>query len=380
MQQCGICFAIRRGDPAHDIEPDYVAPDLLPRRGDPLVQRALEERWEDRRADAEARLTYELLPPGLMRTLISDIGEMAGVAAEYWRDGFYFYDRETRSNALVEQSWTQDWQGGISVQTRGGDAGALRDKLLELIERRHEMLGARPQDRAAVATDNHVAIPGSSLRGMFRDAARILYGRERRIEPDYEPSSEKEYFVSYAWGDETPEGREREAVVDRLCEAAEERGVKIIRDRHDMRFRDRISTFMDRIGRGERVYILLSDKYLRSPYCMHELFEVWRNCRLDEEEFRLRTYIWRLPCAKIRELEDRTQYLHHWDEQDEKIVSQVKKDGQRILAKADLEDSRRIETFRTHIPDLLRLVKDIARPSTFEEFVDHSFADLVARD
>ncbi len=52
-----------------------------------------------------------------------------------------------------------------------------------------------------------------------------------------------------------------------------------------MKLGDRISTFMDRIGKGAvngRVCIVLSDKYLKSPYCMHELFDVWRNCREDD--------------------------------------------------------------------------------------------------
>ena len=38
--------------------------------------------------------THALLPPGLMRALISQIGSEAGLAAEYWRDGFYFYDQQ----------------------------------------------------------------------------------------------------------------------------------------------------------------------------------------------------------------------------------------------------------------------------------------------
>ena len=53
-----------------------------------------------------------------------------------------------------------------------------------------------------------------------------------------------------------------------------------------MKLGDRISTFMDRIGKGAvngRVCIVLSDKYLKSPYCMHELFDVWRNCREDDD-------------------------------------------------------------------------------------------------
>jgi len=37
MQQCGICFRLRRGDHGGNIESEYIAPDLLPGRGDPEI-------------------------------------------------------------------------------------------------------------------------------------------------------------------------------------------------------------------------------------------------------------------------------------------------------------------------------------------------------
>ena len=132
MQQCGICFTYRRGE--KDVEAEYIAPDLLPARDDPAIQEQLRQKWDDR-CDAEATLTYDLLPPGLMRSLISRIGEQAGLAAEYWRDGFYFYDRETGARALVEQRYTKDWAGEIHIQTQRGQAQALLERLLEVHRR-----------------------------------------------------------------------------------------------------------------------------------------------------------------------------------------------------------------------------------------------------
>jgi internalin A len=73
---------------------------------------------------------------------------------------------------------------------------------------------------------------------------------EVSVRPAHEPSKVVEYYVSYAWGDDTTEGREREAVVDRLCSEAEARGKRVIRDKTAMKIGDRISTFMDRIGKG----------------------------------------------------------------------------------------------------------------------------------
>ncbi len=182
MQQCGICFTYRRGD--KDIEAEYIAPDLLPARDDPAIAEQLRQKWDDR-CDAEATLTFELLPPGLMRSLISKIGEEAGLAAEYWRDGFYFYDRETGARALVEQRYTKDWAGEIHIQTQRGQAQALLERLLKFIDDRHVAIGARPSGRTIAA------------RGEVSEPAK-----EAAIKPAPEPSAKTEYYVSYAWGDD----------------------------------------------------------------------------------------------------------------------------------------------------------------------------------
>jgi hypothetical protein len=47
------------------------------------------------------------------------------------------------------------------------------------------------------------------------------------------PTTKPEYFVSYAWGDPTPEGQQREIVVDQLCAAAQERGITILWSQRD---------------------------------------------------------------------------------------------------------------------------------------------------
>ena len=354
MQQCGICFVIREGDRARDIEPIYVTPDLLPERSDPDVERELKQKWDAGRVGAEATLTYELLPPGLMRTLISRIGAEAGLAAEYWRDGFYFYDETTGGKAYVEQRWTWDWAGEIHVQTQGAQAEALLDRVLAFIDERHELIGARPKVRILPAKSIHEAdIQAPILR------------------PGYEPSPRKDSFVSYAWGDTTEEGRQREAIVDQLCAEAEAKGISIIRDKTAMSYGERISKFMERIGRGNRIFIILSDKYLKSAYCMHELFEVGRNCRQDDAEFIARTRVYILPSAKIGTFAERTAYVRYWREQFAEMDKAAATDGLGILAKADHADYTRMQDFVTKTPDMLRLVLDVLRPGTFEDFMKY---------
>ena len=61
--------------------------------------------------------------------------------------------------------------------------------------------------------------------------------------------------------------------MDRFCAEAEKKGIKIIRDKTAMRYGDRISKFMKPHRSGDRIFVFLSDKYLKSAYCMNELLD-----------------------------------------------------------------------------------------------------------
>src|SRR5688572_4207170 len=79
---------------------------------------------------------------------------------------------------------------------------------------------------------------------------------------------EQSVFISYAWGGESEE------IVNQIDQALQQRGLKIIRDKRDLGYKGSISGFMERIGQGNCVIVVISDKYLRSPNCMFELVEI----------------------------------------------------------------------------------------------------------
>lgn len=85
------------------------------------------------------------------------------------------------------------------------------------------------------------------------------------------PGYEQTVFISYAWGGE------REEIVDQIDRSLQERGLKILRDKRDLGYRGSIREFMERIGQGNCVIVVVSDKYLRSPNCMFELVEIAEN-------------------------------------------------------------------------------------------------------
>jgi internalin A len=366
MQQCGICFTIQEEDHEKRVEAEYIAPDLLPARSDGETQKRLKLVWDEASPDAEAVLTFTLLPPGLMRAQIARIGNDAGLAAEYWRDGVCFYDEETSSRALIEQRWTEGWAGEVRIATKRGQAGVLLQRLIELVESDRISLGARPSGK------NVMGVEAKAEARETTDAK----ADEAPVRPAHEPSRALEYYVSYAWGDDTVEGKEREANVDLLCSEAEARGKRIIRDKTAMKIGDRISTFMDRIGKGVvngRVCIVLSDKYLKSSYCMHELFDVWRNCREDGGTFIDRTRVSVSPSAKIATPVERAQYVIYWQSKFKEMDDLVREHGQLVLSDKDNAEFRLMSRFVSETANVLQLVQDTLRPRSFDDYVHHVF-------
>jgi internalin A len=140
MRSCGICFRLRgtsMGRNVEIIETEYIAPDLLPERPDDEIA----QKWDPSLPIEVADFEYLLLPPSLMRAIISRIGDEAGFAADYWRNGVYVFESGTGSKALIEQEMTGPWQGRIRIRTQRGQAALLLEKLTKLVEAEQQRIG-----------------------------------------------------------------------------------------------------------------------------------------------------------------------------------------------------------------------------------------------
>jgi len=361
MQSCGICFVHRRAGPKADGETEYIAPDLLPDRTDPDLK--IDQLFEDDLATEAAIFEYAILHPGLMRSIISRIGAAAGIAADYWKGGVYVYERETRSRALIEEEMIDTWRGSIRLQTQGGQAAVLLARLRTLIEEEQNQAGLAPLEFSTTAA---VREPSRDA-GIEEPWSRLSFGQE--------PSSGPEWYVSYAWSDKTPEGRDRTAIVDRLCAEAERRGTSILRDTNVIGLGERISKFMRRIGAADRVFVVLSDKYLKSSACMFELSEIWRNSRQEDEEFLKRIRVYTLPCANIWTLADRLDHAEYWRCQYDAVEARVKNGALRSLGELGYRDFKRMERFYTNVGDILTIVADTLQPRSFDDLVRYGFDD-----
>ena len=349
MQSCGICFVYKEGDRQLGIEAEYMAPELLP--GKTELAAELTEKWNADETYEEAVYRYQLHQPGLLRSLMAEIGRSAGVNGLYWQDGVCVFENSTRSHALIEQESEGDWRGLIRVRTQGGRAMELLERFRALVMEHNHRWGLQPMDTPEART-----IPLTQTESQAPD-----------LEFAQQPKTGLEYCVSYAWGDDSPEGKVRGLVVDKLCQSATDKGIHILRDTKDLRLGDQLSTFMRRIGRGDRVFVIISDKYLKSANCMYELFEIWRNSRQDSDEFLQRVRIYSTPCAGIFSVSGRLNYAIHWKREHEAIKAAINEHGANVLGEEDFKAFKLMNEFAGRVGDILAMFANVIHPRKFDD-------------
>src|SRR5262245_11597115 len=180
---------------------------------------------------------------------------------------------------------------------------------------------------------------------------------------------ERAVFISYAWGEET---QEREAIVNQLDQSLQKRGLKIIRDKRDLGYKGMIRQFMERIGEGSSVIVVLSDKYLRSKNCMYELVEIAEN-----KDFINRVFPIVLSDAKIYDAIDRINYKKYWKQKKEDLNKEILSlgDVSNITEIAEeLDDYDRIrdeyDKLTTTLKNRNSLSPDILRESDCQQLYD----------
>jgi internalin A len=174
---------------------------------------------------------------------------------------------------------------------------------------------------------------------------------------------EQAVFISYAWKGESEE------IVDKIDRSLQGRGIRITRDKRDLGYKGSISEFMERIGNGNCVIVVISDKYLRSPNCMFELVEI-----ADGKQFHDRIFPVVLSDAKIYDPIKRIEYVKYWEAKRAELAQAMK-----TLDPANLqgirEDMDLYDRIRDRVSGLTSTLKDM-NTLTSDMHQDTDFSDL----
>jgi internalin A len=397
MESCGVCF--RCGE-ASQGEKRYIAPDLLP-SFDAVADR-VHLFWNETPDAPTLRLEYRFFHPAIIRSLMSEVGRRAGNLGEYWKYGLWFKDGQRDSQLLVqfEDTSTDEMAGAgaLVLMAQGRDPLELLREIRRTIL--WQRIGEEPEE---LLTLNGTTVARSALttvmegrvfdvrKRLVRAADVIVFFEERELRPDelYEPGKAqtidinpeplkegekaKEVFISYAWGDETPEGKIRSQVVDDLHSALKEDGFRPVRDRDQMHAGDRISAFISQLTRADLVVAVISEKYLRSTYCMFEIYKLWQRSQGDADLLGKILVPLVLPEVKIKDVWERLPYIDHWRAEADR-VGELERSGRVLsLSPETFQQLRLVREFAHHVEGILVFIQDILMPRKLEVHLDDGF-------
>ncbi|HYH65902.1 MAG TPA: leucine-rich repeat domain-containing protein [Urbifossiella sp.] len=295
MKECDICFEARERHAGGEKEPVYVAPELLPEDRD-TVDRVLAGRVPRGRPPASANARLRFLHDGVLRSVLARVGRVYGDRATYWRWGCFLYDGRTDSRAVIEaaRGGPADGPGGgtIAVRVWGDQPGDVLRALVQLVN-------AAAGRRTPAWDDERPVEPERAAPALV---------------PAEPPDDERVVAISYGHGDDRDDkGRDRGRFVDGLEAVMPGWGIRPLRDVNELKNLGLIREFVLTIGRSRRVVLVLSEKYLRSAYCMSELHAVWQYALGDHAEFASRV----APCVLEADLglgdwRGRKRWADHW--------------------------------------------------------------------
>ena len=185
-------------------------------------------------------------------------------------------------------------------------------------------------------------------------------------------------YVSYAWGDKTDAGKERELIVDELCKALEKYdGIKVGRDKSRQRIGDSIEGFAAEIAKADIVFAVVSKKYLRSYHCMvEELHQAFVRTNYNRKEFAEKVYLILLDDGQV-DITPSQELIDHW--------LNCAKDLKLKLKKTNPDKSKsthswislgKIKDMTSCITDMLSALTDPVMPRGYDQITLNDFQEL----
>lgn len=164
----------------------------------------------------------------------------------------------------------------------------------------------------------------------------------------YPMKSNKAIFISHAWGGISDE------ILAELTKTLEKEDISFILDKRDLGYRASINEFMVELGKADMVIIILSNKYLKSEYCMFELIQIYRNQNLRDRIFPIV-----LDEVKISSSADRLEFVKYWEDQLQNLQAKVKELDSLSYIEGITEDLNLYAEIRNNIARLTGILRDI---------------------
>lgn len=153
-------------------------------------------------------------------------------------------------------------------------------------------------------------------------------------------------FISYSWNDK--------GFVDKFDNELQKHGYKVERDIRDTKYAQSIKEFMKRIRKTDYSIIILSDGFLKSENCMHEIFEF-----IKDDNYKNRIIPVILESAKdIWGSNKGITYTIYWKEREERFKEDLKKIDDESKS-GYIEELKHISSIKDSIGEVIGIFRDM---------------------
>ena len=157
-----------------------------------------------------------------------------------------------------------------------------------------------------------------------------------------------EIFISYSWQGESLK------ITEELDAFLQAQGITVVRDNRDIGYKELIKDYMQRLGQGKYVVVVLSDQYFKSKSCMFELLQLSR-----QEGFYDRIFPVSVAGLSIYEAEDLLKYKQYWDEKSAHLDQQMKNAANLANITGITDDRDLYDEIRQNITKLINFLRNI---------------------
>ena len=126
------------------------------------------------------------------------------------------------------------------------------------------------------------------------------------------PDTKCEIYFSYAWKKARESVQPREWMVDVCYESLRREGYSVLCGDNYTGTEENISDFLKKLDNGNSIVLGLSERYLKSEYCMFDLYEIFHKSKLSKEELKEKILLIQLEELNLSKPKVLTRYFNHW--------------------------------------------------------------------
>lgn len=170
-------------------------------------------------------------------------------------------------------------------------------------------------------------------------------------------------YISYSWEEKS------KAIATEIEFALFREGIVLHRDQNEVNYKGRIDHFMDEMGQGDLIILLIGKDYLQSEYCMYELLQIHKN----KNDFEDRIFPILLPTAEIHKAKKRVDYTRFWQKEHKELDETIRAGD---ITDTPMEDLRRYRDIAMEVGSLTLFLSKLNAQS-----IDHhrytKYEDLI---